>query len=64
MNKKDIYGSQKCDEDSSDIDDGKKKVKKGDVPTWYRPRNVEIKLIDFGGATYEKDHHTKIVNTR
>ncbi len=37
---------------------------KKEIPTWYRPRNVEIKLIDFGGATYEKDHHTKIVNTR
>jgi hypothetical protein len=31
---------------------------------WYRPKNVEIKLIDFGGATYEEEHHTKIVNTR
>jgi len=31
---------------------------------WYRPKNVEIKLIDFGGATYEHEHHTQIVNTR
>jgi hypothetical protein len=25
---------------------------------WYKPINNEIKLIDFGGATYENEHHT------
>jgi len=31
----------------------------------YLPRNsFEIRLIDFGGATFEKDHHSSIINTR
>jgi hypothetical protein len=31
---------------------------------WNKPIDPDIKLIDFGGATYEKDHHTTIINTR
>ena len=31
---------------------------------WYKPINDQIKLIDFGGATYEDEHHTQIINTR
>ena len=27
-------------------------------------RNPVIKIIDFGGATFEGDHHTSLVNTR
>ena len=34
----------------------------GDV--WFKPINDEVKLIDFGGATYEEEHHTSIINTR
>eukprot|EP01083_Nonionella_stella_P102832 292941_1 len=31
----------------------------------YLPRNsFEIRLIDFGGATFESDHHSSIINTR
>ena len=31
----------------------------------YRvPRSLEIRLIDFGGATFEHEHHSRIVNTR
>ena len=31
----------------------------------YRvPRSLEIRLIDFGGATFETDHHSRIINTR
>jgi len=31
----------------------------------YFPRNsFEIRLIDFGGATFESDHHSSIINTR
>jgi hypothetical protein len=61
QNKPLIYGSNKCEEDSSE-DEGMPKGKKESM--WYRPRNIEIKLIDFGGATYENEHHTKIINTR
>jgi len=28
------------------------------------PLNDEIKLIDFGGATFANEHKTKIINTR
>jgi serine/threonine protein kinase len=27
-------------------------------------RNLKIKLIDFGGAIFSDDHHSRIVNTR
>merc|ERR1712228_352833 len=31
----------------------------------YFPRNsFEIRLIDFGGATFDSDHHSSIINTR
>jgi len=29
-----------------------------------RPVNTEVKVIDFGGATYDYDRHTLIINTR
>lgn len=29
-----------------------------------RPPNTHIKLIDFGNATYEKEHHSAVINTR
>jgi len=29
-----------------------------------RPRSCEIRLIDFGGATFEDQHHASIINTR
>ncbi len=28
------------------------------------PKETDIRLIDFGGATFEHDHHSRIVNTR
>jgi len=34
-------------------------------PSQYmRPYNAQIKLIDFGNATYEDEHHSSIINTR
>eukprot|EP00742_Colponemidia_sp_Colp-10_P010311 GILJ01011318.1.p1 GENE.GILJ01011318.1~~GILJ01011318.1.p1 ORF type:complete len:375 (+),score=32.29 GILJ01011318.1:26-1126(+) len=31
----------------------------------YRvPLSTAVKLIDFGGATFERDHHSSIINTR
>lgn len=29
-----------------------------------RPNNADIKVIDFGNATFEDDHHSSIINTR
>eukprot|EP00919_Chromeraceae_sp_WS-2016_P048205 GHVR01114245.1.p1 GENE.GHVR01114245.1~~GHVR01114245.1.p1 ORF type:complete len:256 (+),score=45.25 GHVR01114245.1:476-1243(+) len=32
--------------------------------TCLRPRRADVKLIDFGGATFEHEKHTTIINTR
>ena len=31
---------------------------------YVRPKSTEIKLIDFGNATYALEHHSTIINTR
>lgn len=33
-------------------------------PRYLRPASSTIKLIDFGNATYELEHHSSIINTR
>lgn len=33
-------------------------------PQYVRPENTLIKIIDFGNATYESEHHSSIINTR
>lgn len=32
--------------------------------SYVRPASTRIKLIDFGNATYELEHHSSIINTR
>jgi len=32
--------------------------------TYVRPTSTQIKLIDFGNATYELEHHSSTINTR
>jgi serine/threonine protein kinase len=67
LSKRDTYGSQRCDVFSdSEEEDDETAANKGGPPeeTWVKPRNVEIKLIDFGGATHESEHHSLIINTR
>jgi len=45
--------------------DEEKKAKRSKENKQYkRPYNARIKLIDFGNATYEKEHHSSIINTR
>lgn len=35
------------------------------MPKYYsQPRTTDIKIIDFGGATFLNDYHGKIINTR
>ncbi|KAF8820123.1 putative cell-cycle-associated protein kinase CLK [Cardiosporidium cionae] len=34
------------------------------VPFLRRPRRADVKLIDFGSATFEDEHHSAIINTR
>lgn len=31
---------------------------------YYRPTRADIKLIDFGNATFANEHHSSIINTR
>lgn len=56
VNKKKIYnGVQYVDDEE---------MKKDEVEVWNRLVNCEIKVIDFGGATYQGDHKSSIINTR
>jgi serine/threonine protein kinase len=32
--------------------------------SWQRPIDTEVRVIDFGGATYDDERHTLIINTR
>eukprot|EP00747_Dinoflagellata_sp_TGD_P186284 gnl/TRDRNA2_/TRDRNA2_43241_c0_seq1.p1 gnl/TRDRNA2_/TRDRNA2_43241_c0~~gnl/TRDRNA2_/TRDRNA2_43241_c0_seq1.p1 ORF type:complete len:545 (+),score=69.26 gnl/TRDRNA2_/TRDRNA2_43241_c0_seq1:117-1751(+) len=40
------------------------KPPKGRASQYMRPASSAIKLIDFGNATYEDEHHSSIINTR
>lgn len=35
-----------------------------DVQPYMRPVNCDVKLIDFGNATFRDEHHTSVINTR
>lgn len=61
QNKRNIFGSQMCSnvDDSSYSGQSQQNRKK-----WNKPVSCEIKVIDFGGATYEHERHTPIINTR
>jgi len=41
-----------------------KSSKNGNALTYMRPVCPDIKLIDFGNATYEDEHHSSVINTR
>lgn len=41
-----------------------RKSREGSGKQYMRPLSNEIKLIDFGNATYEDEHHSSIINTR
>mmetsp|Transcript_6919 Transcript_6919/g.9595 ORF Transcript_6919/g.9595 Transcript_6919/m.9595 type:complete len:164 (-) Transcript_6919:367-858(-) len=38
--------------------------KRGRFDDYRVPLSHHIRLIDFGGATFEDDHHSRIINTR
>lgn len=40
------------------------KIAKDDRKDYRVPISNKIRLIDFGGATFQDDHHSRIVNTR
>jgi len=55
--KREIFGSQKCDSEEgsshfSDKKGGKLKSEAREPRIWHKPFNVEVRVIDFGGATY------------
>jgi serine/threonine protein kinase len=35
-----------------------------DRGVYYTPAHNDIKIIDFGGATRDSEHHSSIINTR
>ncbi len=39
-------------------------LKKSKLGKFYVPKSSEIKLIDFGGATFADQHHSSIINTK
>lgn len=41
-----------------------RKGSRNDSSTYYRPRRADIKIIDFGGATFESEHHSSTISTR
>lgn len=43
---------------------GKRSPKSSRNSSYLRPISSEIKLIDFGNATYADEHHSSIINTR
>jgi serine/threonine protein kinase len=43
------------------VDSGNKKPRRR---VWMRPLDDTIKIIDFGGATYDHEQHNSIINTR
>jgi len=45
-------------------DDAYELVEKDGEKDYRVPVRTDIRLIDFGGATFEKDHHSRIINTR
>ena len=71
--KKFIYGSDRVSSDSEDSGSSLKEISAREmregrshkkVRAWNKLHDVEVKMIDFGGATYESEHHTQIINTR
>eukprot|EP00397_Hematodinium_sp_SG-2012_P002030 GEMP01002036.1.p1 GENE.GEMP01002036.1~~GEMP01002036.1.p1 ORF type:complete len:422 (-),score=74.34 GEMP01002036.1:3491-4756(-) len=38
--------------------------KKSEIHPYWRPVEPQIKIVDFGGATYDHMHHSKIISTR
>lgn len=44
--------------------EARKPSKSRSSPAYVRPINSNIRLIDFGNATYEDEHHSSIINTR
>ena len=68
-----IFGSDRVSSESEGSQSSLKEIsakemREGQLKTkkrvWNRPVNTEVKMIDFGGATYQSEHHTQIINTR
>jgi dual-specificity kinase len=49
---------------TSDYRNTYRETNRGGAKDYRVPLSTDIRLIDFGGATFEKDHHSRIVNTR
>jgi hypothetical protein len=58
LNKKAIFGSQRCEDSDSDGSINRENGDREKVEVWNKPRRDEVKMIDFGGATYDHEYHT------
>lgn len=43
---------------------GSSRRRQQELHEYFRPASTRIKLIDFGNATYENEHHSTVINTR
>mmetsp|Transcript_39030 Transcript_39030/g.71655 ORF Transcript_39030/g.71655 Transcript_39030/m.71655 type:complete len:474 (+) Transcript_39030:107-1528(+) len=49
---------------SSEAAAGSSRRRQQQLHDYFRPASTRIKLIDFGNATYENEHHSTVINTR
>jgi len=46
------------------VDDRSSTRSSSEETKYYKPKYDAIKIIDMGGATYDHDHHSSVINTR
>ena len=56
--------SRKENSEAAALHESKKSKRISDLDMYMVPRHAKIKIIDFGGATYDDAHKSTIVNTR
>lgn len=66
--KKFIYGSDRVSSDSEESSHSLREISRKEMSegragakkkgSWSKPLYTEVKMIDFGGATYANEHHT------
>jgi len=62
VRKKELYGREF--DNSDDESEGRGGDRKDRSEVYRRPLYDEIKIIDFGGATFADESHSQVINTR
>lgn len=57
-----ISGVKNCHD--SEEDDRSSTCSRSQKGKYYLPVDDKLKIIDFGGATYDYEHHSSVINTR